>query len=71
MLALSDILLKHRELSSFRELVQRVKAYAREREMFLAFDVRPPFEDTPEDWEAQLEAGFTAAANARAETDPQ
>lgn len=71
MLALSDILLKHHELSSFGELVQLVKTYAGEGEMFLAFDVRPPFEDTPENWEARLEAGFTAATNVKVATDPQ
>ena len=64
-LAVSDILLKHHELSSFEQMKQLVKTYARDGEVFLAFDVRPPFEDTPENWEAQLEAAFTAAANVK------
>ena len=63
MLTISDILLKHHELSSFEQMRQLVKTYASNGTMFLAFDVRPPFEDTPETWEAQLEAAFTAAAN--------
>ena len=65
MLSLSDVLLKHREVSSFREMRELVKTYASRGEIFLAFDVRPPFEDTPEDWETQLEATFTAAVTTR------
>ena len=30
-------------------------------EMFFRMDVRPPFPDTPEDWEDRLEAAFSAA----------
>jgi len=29
--------------------------------MFFRMDVRPPFPDTPEDWEDRLEAAFSAA----------
>ncbi len=65
MLRLSKILLEQRELSNFGELIDSIKARAGAGEMFLEFDVRPPFADTPEDWEAQLEAAFTAAANVR------
>ena len=71
MLTLSKILLTHRELESFKGLVQRVKAYAADGEIFLEFDVRPPFADTPEDWEAQLEAAFTAAVNTTARRTTQ
>lgn len=60
MLTLSQILLDHHELSSFDGVVELVKARARDGEMFLEFDVRPPFPDTPEDWEARLEAAFTS-----------
>ncbi len=66
MLTLSEILLNQHGLSSFGELVALVQARARTGEMFLEFDVRPPFEDTPEDWETQLEAAFTAASNVHA-----
>ena len=65
MLTVSNILLKHRELSSFEQMRQLIKTYASDGAMFLSFDVRPPFEDTPENWEAQLEAAFTAAANVK------
>ena len=65
MLTLSEILLQQRDLSSFEELVGLVRAHAHAGEIFLEFDVRPPFEDTPGDWEERLEAAFTSAANVR------
>jgi len=66
MLTLSEILLAQRELSSFAQLVELIKARAASGEIFLEFDVRPPFADTPNDWEAQLEAAFTSASNTAA-----
>lgn len=65
MLTLSKILLEQHELSSFGQLIDLIKTRAGAGETFLQFDVRPPFADTPEDWEAQLEAAFTAVANVR------
>ena len=61
MLWLSEILLKHHEIDSFEELVPLVKESAREGEIFFRMDVRPPFKDTPENWEDRLEAAFSAA----------
>jgi hypothetical protein len=29
--------------------------------MFFRMDVKPPFPDTPQDWEDRLEAAFSAA----------
>ena len=37
-----------------------VKAAAQAGEMFLRFDVKPPYPDTPPDWEEQLEATFSS-----------
>lgn len=65
MLALSDILLSHHELKSFDELVELVRKKAREGETFLQFDIRPPYEDTPQNWEDTLEAAFTSVENSR------
>jgi len=31
--------------------------------MFFRMDVKPPFPDTPQDWEDKLEAVFSAAQN--------
>lgn len=58
MLYLSEILIQSPELESFDQLVQQVKE-RRQGEMFFRMDVRPPFADTPEDWEERLEAAFT------------
>lgn len=59
MLYLSELLIEHHELQSFEELVILVKQQARSGERFFRMDVRPPFSDTPENWEDRLEAAFT------------
>jgi hypothetical protein len=60
MLYLSKILIANQDVQSFDELQELVKAYAREGEMFLRFDVKPPYPDTPMDWEERLEATFSS-----------
>ena len=60
MLWLSEILLQHHELASFEELAAVVKEKAGSGEMFFRMDVRPPFLDTPDNWEELLEAAFTS-----------
>jgi alpha-ketoglutarate-dependent taurine dioxygenase len=59
MLYLSEILLQHHELTSFYELIPLIQERARQGERFFRMDVRPPFPDTPENWEDRLEAAFT------------
>jgi hypothetical protein len=61
MLWLSEILLQEHQLDSFAGLIEKVQERARGGEMFFRIDVRPPFQDTPEDWENRLEAAFYAA----------
>ncbi|RMD71349.1 MAG: sulfur relay protein DsrC [Gammaproteobacteria bacterium] len=61
MLKLSDILIQHHELASFEDLLVAVRE-AGQGEIFFRIDVRPPFHDTPEDWEDRLEAAFTGGA---------
>lgn len=61
MLWLSEILLQHHEIESFAELVALVRDAAGRGERFFRMDVRPPFPDTPQNWEDRLEAAFTAA----------
>jgi hypothetical protein len=63
MLWLSEVLLQHHEIESFAQLLERVKRAAREGERFLRMDIKPPFPDTPENWEDRLEAAFTAAVD--------
>lgn len=60
-LHVSDILIERHDLESFADLVAAVRARARD-ERFLRIDVRPPFSDTPENWEDVLESEFTSAA---------
>lgn len=60
MLWLSEILLQEHNLNSFDELQVKVKERAKAGEMFFRMDVKPPFSDTPEDWEERLEAVFTS-----------
>lgn len=57
MLHVSDLLLEHRDLSSFDELVEVVRVKSRS-EMFFRMDLKPPYPDTPDNWESVLEAAF-------------
>ena len=61
MLWLSEILLQEHELKSFDQLIASVKRRANEGAMFFRIDVKPPFQDTPADWEDRLEAAFSSA----------
>lgn len=61
MLILSEVLIQTHYLSSYAELVELIQQKAREGEMFLNLDIKPPYSDTPEDWENDLEAKFTSA----------
>ncbi len=58
MLYLSDLLIRHREVASFRELTALVRRYAEEGERFLGMDIKPDFQDTPRNWEFLLESAF-------------
>jgi hypothetical protein len=60
MLYLSELLIEHHELKNFEELVKLVQETAKtSNTRFFRMDVRPPFADTPENWEDRLEAAFT------------
>ena len=61
MLWLSELLMEHHELKSFAELKEKLSDQVKQGEMFFRMDVRPPFQDTPENWEDILEAVFTSA----------
>lgn len=60
MLYLSQILIANQQVQTFEELQELVKEFARRGEMFLRFDVKPPYPDTPNDWEDRLEATFNS-----------
>ena len=61
MLWLSELLMQHHELKSFEELKETLLEAAQQGEMFFRMDVRPPFQDTPDNWEDILESIFTSA----------
>lgn len=65
MLRLSEILIGHPELESFDQLVEKVRAGAR-TERFFAMDVKPPYPDTPSNWEAVLEGVFSSVVTPEA-----
>ncbi|MES9824377.1 MAG: sulfur relay protein DsrC [Candidatus Thiodiazotropha endolucinida] len=58
MLYLSELMMQHPEVDSFDRLLEVVKERS-ETEMFFRIDVKPPFSDTPDNWEDRLEATFT------------
>lgn len=60
MIWLSEMLMQNQDLESFQQLIELVQERAREGERFLSSDVRPPFPDTPMDWEERIEAAFTS-----------
>lgn len=59
MLYLSQILIAHKEIETFADLVPALRDHARMGERFFSMDVKPPFSDTPDDWEDRLESAFS------------
>ena len=49
MLYLSTLLIEHKDVETFDELLDIVRQKATEGEMFIRFDLKPPFPDTPDD----------------------
>jgi hypothetical protein len=58
MLWLSEVLIQQHDIDSFEALASVIAERARAGEIHFRMDVRPPFHDTPEDWEDRLEAAF-------------
>ena len=58
MLHLSQLIIANQETESFEAFLGTVAEAARSGERFLRFDVKPPYPDTPEDWEDRIEAVF-------------
>lgn len=59
MLKLSEILVSRKDIDSFPQLQEAVTEVARSGERFFRMDVKPPYPDTPDDWEDRLEAAFS------------
>lgn len=59
MAKLSDLIIAHPEVKSFDELERLVAQAGEAGEMFIEFDIKPDYRDTPRKWEWILEAAFT------------
>jgi hypothetical protein len=57
MLYLSEVLLQHHDVESFAELLEIIRKKATSY-MFFKIDVKPPYPDTPPNWEDKLEGAF-------------
>ena len=55
---ISDIIIQHPEINSFDELLAAVRHITSDDMLFLEFDVKPDYRDTPRDWQWQLEGAF-------------
>ncbi|MDH3304586.1 MAG: sulfur relay protein DsrC [Gammaproteobacteria bacterium] len=55
---ISDIIIQHPEINSFDELLAAVRHISSDDMLFLEFDVKPDYRDTPRDWQWQLEGAF-------------
>jgi hypothetical protein len=60
MLWLSEVMIQNPDMESFEQLKEELKKRASQGELFFRMDVKPPYADTPADWEDKLEAAFTS-----------
>jgi len=58
MAKLSDLIIQHPEVDTFKELQRLVANAGESGQMFLEFDVKPDYRDTPKKWEWLLEGAF-------------
>jgi len=59
MFYLSDVLKTEHAMNNFGDLLDVLREKARQGEIHMDIDVRPPFQDTPKDWENRCEVAFT------------
>ena len=59
MLYLSTLLIQEKDVESFDELLEVIKMRAKSGERFIGLDLKPPYPDTPKDWEERVESAFT------------
>jgi hypothetical protein len=58
MAKVSELMIGHPEIVSFAALRKLVIEMARSGEVFLEFDVKPDYQDTPRNWHLELETAF-------------
>ena len=61
MLWISELLLQRHDIDSFEMLKEVIEEHAHNGEIHFGMDVKPPFSDTPDDWEIILETAFSSA----------
>lgn len=59
MAKLSDLIIAHPEVTTFDDLENLIAHAGESGQMFLEFDLKPDYRDTPRKWEWRLEAAFT------------
>lgn len=62
MLYVSQIIIANQDVQSFDTFLEVISEHARQGERFLRFDVKPPYPDTPDNWEDRVEAAFSGRA---------
>lgn len=65
MLWLSEVLLQNHDINTFKDLEGKIRDKALDGELFFRMDVKPPYPDTPDNWEMRLEGIFTSALDER------
>ncbi len=60
MLYLSSVLIDEKDIETFDELLEVIKVRASDGEIFIKIDLKPPFPDTPENWEDRIESAFSS-----------
>ncbi|MGV6852950.1 MAG: sulfur relay protein DsrC [bacterium] len=63
MIWLSELLIEHHELETFAQLIALIKKEAAAGAMQFNADVKPPFPDTPDNWQDRLEMAFSMTPN--------
>ena len=58
MIWISEILISQHEIQSYNDLKKFIKIKIEDGEMFLSIDLKPPFDDTPDNYEQDLENLF-------------
>ncbi len=58
MVKVSELMIANPQFESFDELRELVVLVGKSGEVFLEFDVKPDYEDTPKNWHMELETAF-------------
>jgi len=58
MAKLSELMIANPQIEKFEELRELVILVAKSGEVFLEFDVKPDYPDTPPNWHLELETAF-------------